>query len=126
MSARVRLDGRTLLRRLAGIAVGEPYPDVTATAPTPEELRSLPGTWRAPDGTLRRVRSGNGTLSVQRGDRSPSSLQMSATRHLHFVPDELSYFAPIRDADGNVLALDYYENGDGPPVALQRVEADVR
>ena len=39
---------------------------------------------------------------------------------LHFQPDELTYIRPVRDG-GQVIALDYYRNGEGPPVRYPRI-----
>jgi hypothetical protein len=33
-------------------------------------------------------------------------MQITADGNLYFVPDELSYFAPVRDAGGKVTRLD--------------------
>jgi len=37
------------------------------------------------------------------------------------VPDELSYFSPVRNDAGEVVELDYFEGGEGPPRPLKRV-----
>ena len=59
---------------------------------------------------------------MRRGSGNQTPLQMTAGGHLHFLPDELSYFTPIRSPTGNIVRLDYYVRGDGPPQALVRVE----
>ena len=52
-------DARVAGRRLAAIAVGEPYPEVVAVRPSDEELRSLEGSYRIDENT--------GTDTVRQG-----------------------------------------------------------
>ena len=42
---------------------------------------------------------------------------------LHFDPDTLSYFVPIRDSSGRVVRVDYHQDGEGPAQPLPRVTA---
>ena len=44
-------DARIVGRRLAAIALGKPYPDVVAVAPSDEELRSVEGSYRIDEHT---------------------------------------------------------------------------
>ena len=115
------LDARTLSLRLAAIAVGAPFPEVVAVQPGMHDLRALAGTYRIDQNTLRTIRVVDGKLSTQRGSGSWLPLQMSADGKLYFVPDELSYFVAVRSVDGAVIALNFYENGEGPPQRLARV-----
>ena len=50
----------------------------------------------------------DGRLYAQRDMRKPVPLQMTAERHLHFVPDELSHFLPVYDDVGEIVRLDYF------------------
>lgn len=115
-------DARTIGRRLAAIAMGDPYPDVVAVTPAAEALQSLSGTYRYDEKILQTLSVRDGKLYSQRQGRHAIQLQMDASGRLYFVPDEISYFVPIRSADGNVLRLDYFRNGEGPPRALPRVD----
>ena len=60
-------------------------------------------------------------LYFQRGERPAIRLQVTADQQLHFIPDELSYFQPVRDASGKIVRLDYFEGGDDPPKAMPRM-----
>ena len=115
-------DARTMGRRLAAMALGEPYAGVVAVPASDEELRALEGTYRVNENTLRTLSVRNGQLYSQRGSGNVIPLQMTASKQLHFVPDELSYFMPVKDAGGKVTRLDYFENGEGPPIPLPRIQ----
>ena len=113
-------DAQTLGRRLAAIAVGQPYAVVAPVAPSAETQAALAGTYRFPDGTIETLSIKDGQLFAQRGTRNVIPLQMTADGRLYFKPDELSYFAPVRDAAGKVTRLDYFPRGDDPPQAVTR------
>jgi CubicO group peptidase (beta-lactamase class C family) len=113
-------DAQTLGRRLAAVALGKTYPEVVPGKPTEGELRSLTGTYVIDENTIETLSVRGDKLYAQRGSREAIPLQMTADKQLHFVPDELSYFMPVRDAVGRIVGLDYFENGDGPPRRLPR------
>lgn len=113
-------DAQTLGRRLAAIAVGQPYAVVTPVAPSAETLAALAGTYRFPDGVIETLSVKDGQLYGQRGARNTIPLQMTADGRLHFKPDELTFFVPIRDAQGKIARLDYFPRGEGPAQALPR------
>ena len=113
-------DAQTLGRRLAAIAVGQPYAVVVPVAPSPEDLAALAGTYRFADGAIETLSVKDGQLQAQRGQRNVLPLQMTADHRLYFKPDELTYFVPVRDAAGKVTRLDYFARGDGPPQAVTR------
>lgn len=118
-----RFDAQTFGRRIAAIAVGQPYPAVVPVQPSTAVLRELTGSYGASETDRCMLLVREGRLYAQRPGRNAVPLQMTAEGRLHFVPDELSYFIPIRDPAGSVVRLDYYERGDGPPRALLRVPA---
>jgi hypothetical protein len=115
-------DAQNFGRRLAAIALGKPYP-VIAGVPIPAAtLDALIGAYQ--EGPIvRTLTAKDGKLFAQRGGGNVVPLQMTADGQLHFVPDELSYFVPVRDAAGAVVRLDYFNHGDGPPVAAPRITA---
>lgn len=115
-------DARLVGRRLAAIAVGKPYQEVVRAKPSDSELRELEGSYRIDEHTVRRLLVKDGTLHTQRGDRNPIPLQVTAGHYLHFDPDELSYFVPVHDAAGRIAGLDYYQDGEGPPQRLPRID----
>jgi|GEM_PF-608318 len=101
-------DARTMGMRLAAIALGKPFPNVVGVTISEEMLHKLAGTYRADDGSTETLSIKDGTLYAQRDTRMPVPLQMTAERHLHFVPDELSYFLPVYDDGGKIVRLDYF------------------
>jgi len=101
-------DARTAGMRLAAIALGKPFPNVVGVTIPEEMLHKLEGTYRADDGSIETLSIKDGKLYAQRDMHKPVPLQMTAERHLHFVPDELSYFLPVYDEGGEVVRLDYF------------------
>ncbi|WP_266170854.1 serine hydrolase domain-containing protein [Dyella subtropica] len=114
-------DARTMSRRLAAIALGKPYPDVAAVIPSDETLQALAGKYQYNETTMLTLFAKEHALYFKRGERPPIRLQVTAEQRLHFAPDELSYFRPVRDASGKVVRLDYFEGGDDPPKAMPRM-----
>ena len=114
-------DARVVGRRLAAIAIGTPYPDVAPVAVAAEALQALTGHYRIDDATVRTLTVKDGRLYAQRGNGNVLPLQVTADGRLHFDPDELSYFVPVRDPSGRVIRLDYYQDGEGPAQPLLRV-----
>jgi CubicO group peptidase (beta-lactamase class C family) len=114
-------DARLVARRLAAIALGQPYQEVVRAKASQQELQELEGSYRIDEQTVRRLLVKDGTLYTQRGDRNPIRLQLTADRSLHFDPDEISYFVPVRDGAGRIVGLDYYQDGEGPPQRLPRI-----
>ena len=116
-------DARVVGRRLAAIAIGAPYRDVAPVAVAAETLQALTGQYRIDEATVRTLTVKDGRLYAQRGNGSILPLQVTADGRLHFDPDELSYFVPVRDASGRVVRLDYYQDGEEPAQPLPRVTA---
>jgi CubicO group peptidase (beta-lactamase class C family) len=114
------LDARILSRRLATIAIGKPYPDVAAVSLSAEQMQLLTGTYGAADTRVRTILVQNGRLYSKRAEGNVLELQATANGELHFNPDGLSYFLPVRNGSGKVIAMDYFEGGDGPAQRLAR------
>ena len=116
-------DARTTGKRLAAIALGEPFAE-TVAVPMPDELmEALVGTYRIDENMLETLSIKDHRLFARRGNGSTIPLQMTANHQLHFVPDELGYFVPIRNAEGVVSRLEFFQEGEGPPRLLPRVES---
>ncbi|MBT2117329.1 beta-lactamase family protein [Dyella sp. LX-66] len=107
-------DARTMARRLAAIAIGKPYVDPVGVAPSDDMVNALVGQYRIDGKTTETLSVKDGRLYAQRSQHNLVPLQMTADGKLYFVPDELSYFAPVRDAHGKVVRLDYFDGGDNP------------
>lgn len=114
-------DARTMGRRLAAIALGEPYAQVNATTVSDEVLQTLAGTYQLDETTIETLSVKQHTLYAQRGQRNPIPMQITAEQHIHFTPDEISYFVPVREAGGKIIGLDYFDNGEAPAKLLPRV-----
>lgn len=114
-------DARTMSRRLAAIALGHPYVTPVAVTPSDAGLSALAGSYRVDDNTVQTLSVQDHQLYAQRTGRHAVPMQVAADGKLYFVPDELSYFVPVRDAAGKVTRLDYFDGGDGPAVAMPRV-----
>ena len=117
-------DAQTMARRLAAIALGEPYVEPVAVAMPDDLLNALQGEYRIDEATIETLFVKDHQLYGQRSHHHAVPMQMTMDHQLHFLPDELSYFAPVRDAAGNVTGLDYFEGGDSPPKLLPRVAKD--
>lgn len=115
------LDARGFARRLAAIVLGGPYAAPAPVPFAPQDIASLVGSYRVDATTLLTLTLREGTLYAQRGQRDPIPLQKADNGELHFVPAELSYFRPVRGARGSVVRLDYFREGDGPPIPYPRI-----
>jgi CubicO group peptidase (beta-lactamase class C family) len=117
-------DAQNFGRRLAAIAIGKPYPAVVSVPISASDLNAFAGSYQ--EGTeVRTLLVKDGKLYTHRGAGADAPLQMTATGELHFVPDELAYFKPVRDAAGKIIRLDDFEHGDGPPKALPRLSKNL-
>lgn len=117
------MDARTMARRLAALALGQPYDTPVAVPLSSVELHAPEGSYRIDNTSLEMLTVKDGQLLAQRTGRHAVPLQATAQGRLYFVPDELSYFQPVRDAHGNVTRLDYVEGGDAPAQQWPRVAA---
>jgi CubicO group peptidase (beta-lactamase class C family) len=113
-------DARVVGRRLAAISIGTPYRDVEPVAVAAEALQALTGQYRIDEATVRTLTVKDGRLYTQRGNGNVLPLQVTADGRLHFDPDELNYFVPLRGPSGQVVRLDYYQDGEGPAQPLPR------
>lgn len=114
-------DAQTLARRMAAIALGKPYPLPGAERALPPEAVALAGTYGSDPATSRTLAFAEGRLTLVREGRPAIPLMLDARGDIRFIPDEISYFTPVRDAAGKVIRLDYFAKGEGPALALERV-----
>jgi hypothetical protein len=108
-------------RRLAAIALGQPYATPVPAPLTDEALDALQGSYRIDGTSVQTLTVKDHQLYAQRSGHHAVPLQWTTDQRLVFVPDELSYFVPVRDASGKVTRLDYFEGGDAPALRLPRV-----
>lgn len=113
-------DAQSLARRLAAIVIGKPYPLSRPAAASPAMLAALAGTYGSDPATSRTIAVAGGKLTIARPGRSAIPATLDADGAIRFIPDELSYFAPVHDAAGKIVGLDYFARGEGPAVRLTR------
>jgi len=119
-------DARSTGKRLAAVALGEPFAEMIAVPMSDELMEALAGTYRIDENTLEVLSIEGHRLFARRGNGNTIPLQMTANHQLHFVPDELGYFVPIRDAGGAIGRLDFFEEGEDPPRPLPRIADNVK
>lgn len=113
-------DAQTLARRMAAIVLGKPYPLPAAAHSLPPDAAALAGTYGTDPATMRTIALAGDHLTVARAGRPAIPVLLDTRGDIRFVPDELSYFTPVRDAAGKVIRLDYFAKGEGPALALAR------
>jgi len=113
-------DAQTLARRMAAIVIGKPYPLSGDSAAPPEVLAALAGTYGSAPATSRTIAAQDGRLVISRPNRGGIPAIVGSDGAIRFIPDELSYFMPVRDVAGTVTRLDYFARGEGPALPLVR------
>ncbi|MDG2534645.1 serine hydrolase [Sphingomonas sp. HITSZ_GF] len=113
-------DAQTLARRMAAIAIGKPYPLPHPGDARSEALAALAGRYGSDPATTRTLAVQDGKLMIGRPNRNSIPTILDSDGAIRFVPDELSYFRPVRDAAGTVIRLDYFAHGEGPALPLAR------
>lgn len=116
-------DAQTMMRRLAAIALGDPYTQPVATVQSDDALHALEGDYRIDDTTVETLFVKDHQLYGQRSGHHAVAMQMTVEHQLHFLPDELSYFVPVRNKVGKVTGLNYFEGGEGPSRVFLRLPA---
>jgi CubicO group peptidase (beta-lactamase class C family) len=113
-------DAQTLARRMAAIVIGKPYPLPGTDTVRPDALAGLTGTYGGDPATARTITVQDAKLTISRPNRAGIPAVVGSDGALRFIPDELSYFMPVRDAAGTVIRLDYFARGEGPAFPLPR------
>ena len=101
-----------LARKIAAYAIGQPYPEPSATPPSVDRLKPLEGVYRSDAKTARAMRVVDGRLVSQRigGQRVP----LTAIGPDEFLyEDGLSRLRFERDAKGAVTGTRFYAEGEG-------------
>ena len=109
----------TMAKRLAALAVGDPYPERTAITVDPAVLARYAGVYEV-KGVRRTVTVDAGTLHVQRaGGQKVAARPFSATEF--FLDDSLTHLGFEVGADGRATAMLRYEDGVTTPERSLRV-----
>jgi len=106
-------------RRLAAMALGEPYPAMAAVPVAPAVLEAAQGVYRFDDEVSRTLRVVEGRLTAQRGNGPRVALTpIGADDFLY--EDGFNRLKLERDNAGNVTAMRLFANGDGAGVVGAR------
>lgn len=113
-----------LARRFVGLALGEPYPDMTPAPIDAATLQALEGVYDFGEGVTRALRLRDGRLTSQRGNGPVIALTPIAADDFLYEGG-FSRLRIERDASGGVANVRHFANGDGAGVRGVRTDADV-
>ena len=100
------------LRRLAAMALGDPYPTFERVAVDPVALEPLLGIYAAPGaGGERRFYQRDGRLFTRRGGGPAQEVFAAGNNRFFYGPDSLTWFTVSRDASGAVT-MAMHQNGE--------------
>ncbi len=108
-----------LARRLAALALGDPYPARVSVAVDAAELKAAEGVYRFTPTITRTLRVVDGRLTAQRSGGSRSVLiPIAADEFLY--DDGFNRLILQRDGSGRVVAMRFFANGEGEGVVGAR------
>jgi len=103
----------TAARRLAAIALGDPYPALKPVAVDAAALQAAEGTYRFDGDVTRILRVVDGKLTAQRGSRGEPAPLTPIAADDFLYPDGFNRLKLERDAGGRVIRARIFPNGDG-------------
>jgi len=113
------VDPPTVLRRIAALALGDPYPAFTRTALDMAAVEPLFGLYRISDTESRRFYARDGKLYSRRdGGRELEVIPAGGDRFF-YGPGSLTWFRIERGADGNHV-MEMHQNGESAAVRSPR------
>ena len=113
------VDPPTVLRRIAALALGDPYPAFTRTALDMAAVEPLFGLYRISDTEARRFYARDGKLYSRRdGGRELEVIPAGGDRFF-YGPGSLTWFRIERGADGNHV-MEMHQNGESAAVRSPR------
>lgn len=98
------------LRRLAALAIGDPYPELTRVPVDAAALEPFIGVYALPNGGERRFFLRDGKLYTQRTGAQPIEVYAAGNNRFFYGPQQLTWFDLARGADGAVT-MDMHPNG---------------
>jgi CubicO group peptidase (beta-lactamase class C family) len=98
-------------RKLAAFAMGEPFPEQTPVAVPAEQLKSAEGLYAREDKQTRTLRLKDGVLHSQRAGSGIAPLVPLGNDRFG-IPGSLTELLLERDADGRVVAMRAFNNGE--------------
>jgi D-alanyl-D-alanine carboxypeptidase len=102
----------TLAKKLAAIALGDPYPEMRAIDVNASALAEAEGVYRFDSGTTRALRVVDGKLTAQRNGGPRIGLTPIAADDFLYA-DGFNRLTIARDAGGNIRGIWFFANGDG-------------
>lgn len=99
-------------RRLAAVALGNPYPEAVAIEVDAATLQQAEGVYQVNDEHERILRVVDGTLTGQRTGGMPAALTPIA-RDAYLYDDGFNRFELVRDDAGAITAMRFFPNGEG-------------
>jgi hypothetical protein len=113
------IDPALVARRLAALAIGQPYREFTRTDVDPTTLEPLFGVYRiGVNGATRRFFSRDGKLYTMR-EGAPESEVVAAGDDQFFYPESLNWFRVRRQPDGGHIMEMHQGGGDAAELALR-------
>jgi len=99
------------MRRLAALALGDPYPELRQTAADPAELELWFGVYPLRNGEgERRFYARDGKLYTQRTGSNELEVFAAGENRFFYGPDSLTWFSLTRDPSGGI-AMEMHQNG---------------
>ena len=103
----------TVARRLAAMALGDPYPALKAVAVDAAALKAAEGTYRFDGDVTRILKVVDGKLTAQRGSRGEAVPLTPIAADDFLYPDGFNRLKLERDASGKVVRARIFQGGDG-------------
>jgi D-alanyl-D-alanine carboxypeptidase len=105
-------DAYPLARRLAAMALGDPYPEMTAVPVDAAVLQAAEGVYRFAGGATRTLRMVDGKLTAQR-DKGQRQVLTPIAADDFLYPDGFNRLKLTRDAGGKIAGMLFFAKGDG-------------
>lgn len=102
----------TLAKKLAAIALGDPYPEMRAVAVDVAVLDEAEGVYRFDAGATRTLRVVDGKLTAQR-DRGPRIALTPIATDDFLYADAFNRLKIVRETGGKIRGIWFFANGDG-------------
>jgi D-alanyl-D-alanine carboxypeptidase len=99
-----------VLRRLAALALDDPYPTFERVQADPAAIAPLLGVYALADGTERTFFARDGRLYTRRGDAPETEAFAAGGDRFFYGPASLTWFRIARDADG-AHVMEMHQNG---------------
>jgi D-alanyl-D-alanine carboxypeptidase len=107
------------LRRIAAIALGDPYPRLTAAPVDTAAVEPFLGVYALADRAERRFFLRGGKLYTRRTGGADLEVFPAGDNRFFYGPDSLTWFRLVRDSSGNA-SMEMYQDGEGPGVRSLR------